>query len=157
VFFDGDVRSGTTYCAELETYGGDIRIAVRDSVCRSERGLRLRLDVKAGATPSTSFVIERSRFEPSPPGNTWTHGSIELLLNGPDTGALGAGSKASAIIRNNEFVRTHLEGIYLVPGLPLQAADQAAAQVVIANNTFVSDDQQYFIWDNGQAGRFPVV
>lgn len=72
-------------------------------------------------------------------------------------GTLPSGSKARAEVRNNEFVRTHYEGVYVASGLSLQSADQAGSQVIIANNTFSADDGKNAIWDNSKSGSFPVV
>lgn len=149
--------ASTSYCADIETFGTDLNITVRDSVCRGERGLRLLLNADSSSVVHALFLIERNRFEPIPPALTWTFDPVAILLHGPATGMLPAGSQVRATVRNNEFLRTRYEGVYLALGMALQAADRAAAQVVVVNNTLVSDDGKNAIWDNSLAGGYPLL
>ncbi|MBL8631787.1 MAG: hypothetical protein JNM40_01090 [Myxococcales bacterium] len=156
VLLSGDTVSGTTQCAQIEAFGGTVNVTFRDSICRGERGLRLRHDPSSSGVHKTSYLIERNRFEPSQEPSSWTYNGLDLLFP-TSTGTLPAGSKVRADVRNNEFVRTRYEGIYVTAGLLLQSADQADAKAVIANNTFVSDDGKNAIWDNSRTGTFPQV
>ncbi len=156
VVLAGDSVGGTTQCAQIESFGGTVNITFRDSICHGERGLRLRHDPYASSVHKTSYVIERNRFEPDGVPSGWTYNGLDLLFSS-STGTLPAGSKVRAEVRNNEFLRTHYEGIYITAGHTLQSADQAESKIIIANNTFVSDDGKNAIWDNTRSSGYPVV
>ena len=154
--------TGTTYCAEIDLLGGTFRLVVEDSVCASERGLRV-----VGAVPPTApidpeITIERTRFEPGAV-STWTYASVEALY-WAEGGACGgatapAGTHARVLVRNNEFLRSHYDSIYLTQCLALSPADAAASGIEITHNTFVVDsgvagDLAYSIWNNTGSDGF---
>lgn len=156
VVLAGDTAGGTTQCAQIEIAGGTVNIIFRDSICHGERGLRLRHDPSAATVLKTSYVIERNRFEPGGPSQNWTYDGLDLLFPSSAT-TLPAGSKLRAEVRNNEFLRTRYEGIYITAGIPLQSADQADSKVIIINNTLSSDDGKNAIWDNSRSSGYPIV
>ena len=151
-------NGGTSYCAELEFYnGGNITLDFVDSVCQSDRGLRIRMDTGA-AKMEAEVTIARNRFEPTGShGVTSIYDPVEALVNGSGSTPNALGTRINWRIENNEFYKTIYEGIYVVQGLVLQAADQPHSKILVINNTFIPSDVKNAIWNNSLSNRYPAL
>ena len=145
----GDIAGGTTQCAQIETAGGTVNIIFRDSICHGERGLRLRHDPSAATVLKTSYVIERNRFEPGGPSQNWTYDGLDLLFSFIGH-PLPAGSKLRAEVRNNEFLRTRYEGIYITAGIRSRAPTRPIPRSS-SSATPCLRRWQNAIWDNSRS------
>lgn len=157
-----DLSQGTTYCAELKTYGGSMSLAFRDSVCISDRGLRF-VNTIVETPPEIRLRVERSRFEATDLA-AGMFSPVDLLV----TYAQGDcadfqtpdGTVVEAWIQNNEFFRTKLAGVYLVRCLAMTNADAQNSGFHVLNNTFVpflgaTDNDAYALWNQGKPANLP--
>lgn len=162
VTIDGDTGPGTVWCAGIQVFSGSLVLAFRDSLCKSERGIRFSGGFSPGMPAKYELEVVRSRFHPQPTLG-WTYDSIEFLIQaGNSCGALtpAAGSVAKATIVNNEFVSSHYDAVYLTPCLAMNAADAMNSGMFLLNNTFVPDqtamgDLAFGVWYNALGGYGP--
>jgi hypothetical protein len=164
VLIKSEGAQGTVYCSKLEASDGALLYALRDSICRSDRGARFVGTFLSDVPSRFELDVERSRFE-AEAGVTGILNGIEFHAAAP--GPCGqkmvpAGSVARARIVNNEFFHTENQGVYLSPCLVMDAADAMKSSVVVANNTFVpyknaTGNQAFAIWNNGPAAFEPSL
>ncbi|MBN2499063.1 MAG: hypothetical protein JXR96_31030, partial [Deltaproteobacteria bacterium] len=152
----------TVYAGWFGVYGGQVDLAVRDSVWRTDRGIRLSLVAGYSEGYDVHVAIERNRFEPSD-GFSHVYDAVDLGINNPAGSAYNycdlarpAGTQIDVTIRNNEFVQTTYEGIYTWSCLTLDPGDVDGSGIFVLHNTFVSGDGRNAIWNNNaSAGEHP--
>lgn len=150
------------YCVELEAYGGSTSLAIRDSVCHSNRGIRF-VNIIQDAPITARLDVVRSRFE----ALETKAGQLEpiYLLVMHAAGDCGvaqapAGTIVQALIQNNEFFRTKFAGVHVARCLSMTAEDEAKSSYLLLHNTFVpyegaAGDDAYGIWAEGDLGLVP--
>lgn len=164
VFMEGDANAGTVYCASLSVDAGNLLFSFRDSICKSDRGIRFRAAYSNNSPSHFEIDVERSRFDKGP-GISGIYDSVEFLVyaSGGFCGTpVPLGSIAKATIVNNEFWNTIYDAIYITPCLSLDAAAAAGSVINVINNTFVPipgavNDQAWAIWNNRGPGYEPEL
>jgi hypothetical protein len=147
VSIEANDNGGSVYCGDLEFVSGNVNITLRDVSCKSnDRGFRIRYNTGSSAG-SFQVLVERSRFEPKD-SSAMQYDPVEVLAVGPWQANAPTGTRVNVVVRNNEFIRTNYEGVYLTRELMLAPTDAAASGMLVTNNSFVCGSGSHAIWDN---------